>query len=502
MSLTMAAPTKTYGGGLAPALPMAAMGFDSTRDGRVDTVVVGQDLNRDGIPDVLERSPVTYGGGLAPTIGGGLVGGKSFSTGAYGGGFGRVAPPQVQYIEKIVDVPQVQTVEKRIPVPQIVNQEVVKERFVTQVREVTVPVAVPQVQYVERFVDVPQLQTVEKKVQVPQVITQERQVTVPVPQIQEVRVPVAVPQVIQEVVKERFVPQIREVNVPVAVPQVQIVEKFVDVPQVQTVEKMVQVPQVITEEIVKERFVPQFREVQVPVAVPQVQTVEKKVEVPQIITKEIQVPVPVPQFQAAVGIPQVQTLDMYLQAPQIAVQEVVRQQPVIMQQPALPMAAMGFDRTRDGRVDTLVVGQDLNRDGIPDVLERSPVTYGGGLAPTIGGGLVGGKSFSTGVPMAAMGFDRTRDGRVDTMVVGQDLNRDGIPDVLERSPVTYGGGLARTIGGGLVGGGTVGTGVPMAGGVCRQQSAPAPTATGYGVSPTAGLHFETAGLHFEAARYR
>jgi len=374
MSLTMAAPTKTYGGGLAPALPMAAMGFDSTRDGRVDTVVVGQDLNRDGIPDVLERSPVTYGGGLAPTIGGGLVGGKSFSTGAYGGGFGRVAPPQVQYIEKIVDVPQVQTVEKRIPVPQIVNQEVVKERFVTQVREVTVPVAVPQVQYVERFVDVPQLQTVEKKVQVPQVITQERQVTVPVPQIQEVRVPVAVPQVIQEVIKERFVPQIREVNVPVAVPQVQIVEKFVDVPQVQTVEKMVQVPQVITEEIVKERFVPQFREVQVPVAVPQVQTVEKKVAVPQIINKEIQVPVLVPQFQT----------------------------PLIMQQPALPMAAMGFDRTGDGRVDTLVVGQDLNRDGIPDVLERSPVTYGGGLAPTIqatsyGGGMQQASSYGAGM---------------------------------------------------------------------------------------------------------
>merc|ERR1740129_1664996 len=96
----------------------------------------------------------------------------------------------------------------------------------------------------------------------------------------------------------------------------------------------------------------------------------------------------------AVGIPQVQTLDMYLQAPQIA--------PVIMQQPALPMAAMGFDRTRDGRVDTLVVGQDLNRDGIPDVLERSPVTYGGGLAPTIqatsyGGGMQQASSYGAGM---------------------------------------------------------------------------------------------------------
>jgi len=39
---------------------------------------------------------------------------------------------------------------------------------------------------------------------------------------------------------------------------------------------------------------------------------------------------------------------------------------------SVPMAAVGVDANRDGRIDYLAVGPDLNRDGIPDSLQRAP----------------------------------------------------------------------------------------------------------------------------------
>ena len=41
-------------GGMSGGVPMAAVGVDTTGDGRVNTVVSGVDLNRDGIPDQLQ----------------------------------------------------------------------------------------------------------------------------------------------------------------------------------------------------------------------------------------------------------------------------------------------------------------------------------------------------------------------------------------------------------------------------------------------------------------
>merc|ERR1719446_645412 len=98
---------------------------------------------------------------------------------------------------------------------------------------------VPQVQYVDRYVDVP----VVKQREVPMV--QKVQRTVEVPQIQYVDRAVHVPQV-----KQRQVPMVqtieRQVDVPmvkkVEVPHVTMLERHQEVPSTQTVDRIVEVP--------------------------------------------------------------------------------------------------------------------------------------------------------------------------------------------------------------------------------------------------------------------
>jgi len=84
----------------------------------------------------------------------------------------------------------------------------------------------------------------------------------------------------------------------------------------------------------------------------------------------------------------------------------------------LPMATAGIDTTGDGRPNIVFMGEDRNRDGIPDALQ-------GAFAPPIRQ-----PGFS---PMATAGLDTTGDGRANLMVTGADRNRDGIPDVLQGS---------------------------------------------------------------------
>jgi len=67
---------------------------------------------------------------------------------------------------------------------------------------------------------------------------------------------------------------------------------------------------------------------------------------------------------------------------------------------------------RDGRANYLYSGMDLNRDGIPDFLQRGR----GRWAP----------------PRASVGLDVNGDGRADYIASGVDWNRDGIPDYLQR----------------------------------------------------------------------
>merc|ERR1740116_623612 len=121
-------------------------------------------------------------------------------------------------VQKTVEVPQVQHVDKIIDVP------VVKQVEVPQIQKIPKTVEVPQIQYIDKVVDIP----VVKQRQVPMV--QKIQKTVDVPQIQYLDKIVDVP-----VVKHVEVPQVQTIEKVVEIPQVQVVEKVVEVPQVETV---------------------------------------------------------------------------------------------------------------------------------------------------------------------------------------------------------------------------------------------------------------------------
>lgn len=73
----------------------------------------------------------------------------------------------------------------------------------------------------------------------------------------------------------------------------------------------------------------------------------------------------------------------------------------------VPKVTIAIDDNRDGRPDRIVTGEDLNRDGIPDILQQQAA------------------------PVATVAIDVNRDGRTDKVVVGADLNQDGIPDCLQ-----------------------------------------------------------------------
>merc|ERR1719284_1005822 len=84
-----------------------------------------------------------------------------------------VEVPQLQFIDKVVDIPvvaqrqipMVQTVQKTIEIPQLQYVDKVVDVPVVQV------VQVPQVQVVEKTVEIPQLQIVEKIVEIPEIQT-------------------------------------------------------------------------------------------------------------------------------------------------------------------------------------------------------------------------------------------------------------------------------------------------------------------------------------------
>merc|ERR1719221_1558879 len=112
-----------------------------------------------------------------------------------------------------------------------------KQRHVPSIQKVQKTVEVPQVQYIDRVVDVP----VMKQRHVPSVQRVQKPVMRQrhVPSIQKVQKPVAVP-VIETIEKIIDVPVIKHVEVP----QIQTIEKVVEIPQIQTVEKVVEIPEV------------------------------------------------------------------------------------------------------------------------------------------------------------------------------------------------------------------------------------------------------------------
>merc|ERR1740130_2173968 len=96
-------------------------------------------------------------------------------------------------------------------------------------------------------------------------------------------------------------------------------------------------------------------------------------------------------------------------------------------QPQMTYAQAPMAATQVG--NTMVVGQDLNRDGIPDVLEQPQVVYA--QAPQMMQTMAAPQMMTYAQPQmtyAQAPMAATQVG--NTMVVGQDLNRDGIPDVL------------------------------------------------------------------------
>merc|ERR1740133_905792 len=207
MMQTMAAPQKmTYA-----AMPMAEAQVGNT-------IVVGQDLNQDGIPDVLEtfaQPQVTYA--QAPQVMQTMAAPQMMT----------YAQPQMTYaqpqmIEQVMQEPPMTTsVIQSEPVVYGTQQMQMQQIIMEAAPPVYIQAPAPQVEVREvvREMVVPQIQTIEKIVEIPQVMVQE--------QIREVYVTVC-----QEVVRQ------------VPVPQIQTVEKIIEVPQIQTVEEVMPVPQV------------------------------------------------------------------------------------------------------------------------------------------------------------------------------------------------------------------------------------------------------------------
>jgi hypothetical protein len=79
--------------------------------------------------------------------------------------------------------------------------------------------------------------------------------------------------------------------------------------------------------------------------------------------------------------------------------------------PPPPMAVAGVDTNHDGRPNYIYVGEDRNRDGIPDALQARPPA-----------------------PMATVGIESNYDGRPNYFFTGADRNLDGIPDALQGRP--------------------------------------------------------------------
>merc|ERR1719491_1366764 len=82
----------------------------------------------------------------------------------------------------------------------------------------------------------------------------------------------------------------------------------------------------------------------------------------------------------------------------------------------VPMATVGVDTNHDGRANYTVTGPDLNRDGIPDEMQR-PAWPSRMTSSRQCSGIA-----SAGVPMA-------------TTVTAQDLKHDGLPDALQRTTI-------------------------------------------------------------------
>merc|ERR1740117_458103 len=65
------------------------------------------------------------------------------------------AQVEVREVVREMVVPQIQTIEKIVEIPQVMVQEQVREVYVTVAQEVVRQVPVPQIQTVEKIIEVP-----------------------------------------------------------------------------------------------------------------------------------------------------------------------------------------------------------------------------------------------------------------------------------------------------------------------------------------------------------
>jgi hypothetical protein len=266
----------------------------------------------------------------------------------------------------MVDVPTVLQVEQPIEVGQMMAVDVVTQ------------VPVPQVQEVAREILRTQLQVVEKIVEQPVVIREEKIVEVPEIQIVEALTQVLVP---QTEYKDKPVRKIVET---------QVVEKHVPVPLTLMEERIVEVPQQQIVEALREEHQPVIKEVIKHVPKVQMNYVEKVVEVQSTLQQET---IPgsvssradgafvgmVAPFQQSFGTATV-FQEGFQPVPRTPISTAViptvsptstAVTPTAMGHgmPVFPGAVVGIDTTGDGRSNFLVAGTDLNRDGIPDIMQ-------------------------------------------------------------------------------------------------------------------------------------
>merc|ERR1712194_533150 len=75
---------------------------------------------------------------------------------------------QIQHVERVVEVPQVQVVQRHVHVPgPVETREIVRHvpKLITE--EQIIEIHIPQVQHVEKVIELPQVQTMQRHVHVP-----------------------------------------------------------------------------------------------------------------------------------------------------------------------------------------------------------------------------------------------------------------------------------------------------------------------------------------------
>ena len=221
------------------------------------------------------------------------------------------AVPQEQIQERIVedtDIPVPQMMEKTIEVVKPIPQEQVQNRTMGRVIDVPVlqiqeTVEVPQVQFIDRAVDVPVVmqrqvpivQKVQRTVEVPQARSTDKVMDVPVIMQGQVPAVQVVPKTVDPqtqfidgvvdtpVVQQRQVPTVQTVQKTMDNLQAQFLDEVVDFPDVQeeqTVQKSVGIPVGVS--MTAQRRAPADRDAQKAVACAQVQSLDEIADVPVV----------------------------------------------------------------------------------------------------------------------------------------------------------------------------------------------------------------------------